>query len=51
MLDLVEMAINNAPLVDTDLSPFYLTFGYHPTMLTDVLKYTGPDAHDAETFE
>ena len=30
VLDIVEMAVNNAPLVETDFSPYYLTFGYHP---------------------
>ena len=30
LLDMVEMAINNAPIANTELSHFYLNLGYHP---------------------
>ena len=30
-LDFVEIAINNAPIADTELSTFYLNLGYHPS--------------------
>ena len=30
LLDMVEIAINNAPIAKTELSPFYLNLGYHP---------------------
>ena len=42
LLDMVEMAINNAPLVDTDYSPYFLTYGYHPTFYSDLPPYKGP---------
>ena len=29
-LDMVEIAINNAPIANTGLSPFYLNLVYHP---------------------
>ena len=34
VLDVVEMAVNNAPIVETDFSPYYLNLGYHPTFYT-----------------
>ena len=40
MLDLVEMALNNAPLVETDFSTFYLTYGYHHTFYHDLQQFT-----------
>ena len=42
MLDYVEMAINNAPLVSTDYSPYFLNYGFHPTFFTDLPEYQGP---------
>ena len=36
VLDIVEMWLNNAPLVETDFSPYYLTYGYHPTFYNDL---------------
>ena len=36
LLDMVESAINNAPIANTELSPFYLNFGYHPHLWFDV---------------
>jgi hypothetical protein len=35
-IDLVEIAINSAPLAGTELSPFYLNLGYHPTFFFDL---------------
>ena len=43
VLDIVEMAVNNAPLVETDFSPYYLTYGYHPTFYHDLPEFTGAD--------
>ena len=40
IVDIVEMAVNNAPLVETDFSPYYLTFGYHPTFYHDLPEFT-----------
>ena len=36
MLDSVEIAMNSAPVAWTDYSPYYLTYGYHPTFLHDL---------------
>ena len=36
LLDLVEIAINNAPIADTELSPFYLNLGYHQRFFFDI---------------
>ena len=43
VLDIVEMAVNNAPLVETDFSPYYLTYGYHPTFYQDLPEFTGAE--------
>ena len=45
VVDYVEMAINSAPLVDTDYSPYYLTYGYHPAMYLDLPSASIP-THD-----
>ena len=37
------MAVNNAPLVETDFSPYYLTYGYHPTIYHDLPEFTGAE--------
>ena len=37
------MAVNNAPLMETDFSPFYLTYGYHPTLYHDIPEFTGAE--------
>ena len=42
VLDIVDMAVNNAPLVETDFYPYYLTFGYHPTLYHDLPEFTQP---------
>ena len=42
MLDLVEMAVNNAHLVDSDYSPYYPTHGFHPTFYGDLTPFRGP---------
>ena len=39
LLDMVEIAINNAPFVNTELSPFYLNLGYHHHFWFDVPKF------------
>ena len=31
-----SIAINNAPIADTELSPFYLNLGYHPQFFFDI---------------
>ena len=38
LLGMVEIAINNAPFANTELSPFYLNLGYHHHFWFDVLK-------------
>ena len=38
LLDMVEIAINNAPFANTELRPFYLNLGYHHHFWFDVLK-------------
>ena len=43
VLDIVKMAVNNAPLVETDFSPYYLTYGYHPTFYHDLPESTGDE--------
>ena len=37
ILPLIEFAVNSAPSRTTGYSPFYLTYGYHPTTPTDLL--------------
>ena len=39
LLDMVEIAINNAPIANTELSPFYLNLGYHPHFWFDVPNF------------
>ena len=36
MIVLAEIAINGAPIANTEYSPFYLNFGYHPVFLWDL---------------
>ena len=36
-LPAVEMAINNAPIASTPYSPYFLNYGFHPCLLSDVL--------------
>ena len=36
---MVEIAINNAPIAKTELSTFYLNFGYHPHLWFDVRNF------------
>ena len=43
VLDVVEMAVNNAPLVDSDFSPYYLNYGYHPTFYHDLEPFKGSE--------
>ena len=33
---LAEIAINVAPIANTEYSPFYLNFGYHPVFWWDL---------------
>ena len=39
LLDMLEIAINNAPIANTELSPFYLNLGYHPYFCFDVPNF------------
>ena len=39
LLDMVEIAINNAPIANTELSAFYLNLGYHPHFWLDVSNF------------
>ena len=39
LLDMVEIAINNAPIANTELSPFYLNLGYQPHFWLDVQNF------------
>ena len=36
MLDVVEIAINDAPIADAELSPFYINLEYHPQFSFDI---------------
>ena len=38
-LDVLE--VSNAPLVETDFSTYYLTYGYHNTLCHDIPGFTG----------
>ena len=42
------MSINNAPLGDSNHSPFYLNYGFHPTMPVD-LRYIRSSAIEPQT--
>ena len=37
------MALNNAILVETDFSPYCLTYGYYPTFNNDYPEFTGAE--------
>ena len=37
------MAVNNAPLVETDFSTYYITYGYHHTFYHDLPEFTGAE--------
>ena len=43
VLDIVEITVNNAPLVETNCSPYYLTYGYHHTFYHDLPEFTGAE--------
>ena len=36
LIVLAEFAINEAPIANTEYSPFYLNFGYHPVFWWDL---------------
>ena len=37
ILSIVELAINSTPNKNTGYSPFYLNYGYHPTVPSDLI--------------
>ena len=39
LLDMVEMAINNALIANMELSHFYMNLGYHPYFWFDVPNF------------
>ena len=39
LLDMVEIVINNAPIANTELSPFYMILGYHTHFWFDVPNF------------
>ena len=39
LLDFVEIAINNAPIANTELIPFYPNLGYHPHFFFDIPNF------------
>ena len=41
------MAINNAPILDSEFSPYYLNYGFHPCLECDLFSLHAPQ-HDAE---
>ena len=49
LLSLAEMAINNAPISDTEYSPYYLNYGYNPALFGDVPDPTDPVENEDET--
>ena len=46
-LDMVEMTINNAPIGPTPHSPYFLNYGFHPTLVPDVYDETLPQFQPA----
>jgi hypothetical protein len=42
LLVLAEIAINSAPIANTEYSPFYLNYGYHPTFWWDLPENAEP---------
>ena len=43
-----EMAMNNAPIMNTDFSAYYLNYGYHPCLEADLCSF---HAHQHDKFE
>jgi len=47
----VEMAINNAPVMGTEFSPYYLNFGFHPAIIADLPRQLkDPADEDIDEF-
>ena len=42
VVDMVEMAINNAPLLDSEYSAFYINYGFYPAMYLDLPSSSVP---------
>ena len=51
MSDMVETAINNAPIANTELSHFYLNLGYHPHFWFDVPNFDEVRLECAQTIQ
>ena len=49
VLDILKMAVSNAPLVETYFSTYYLTYGYHPTFYHDLPEFTGAEKKKSNT--
>ena len=47
LLALVEIQINHAPIGTTELSPFYLNYGFHPVFQLDVLAVSKPHPEES----
>ena len=47
-LPTVEMVVNSLPNRNTDYSPFYLMYGYHPVLPIELLK--GDESRNVETL-
>ena len=43
-----EMAMNNAPIMNTDFSAYYLNYGYHPCLKADLFSF---HAHEHDKLE
>ena len=43
LLTLAEIAINSAPIANTEYSPYYLNYGYHPTFWWDLPEAKEPE--------
>ena len=43
---MAEIAINSAPIANTEYSPFYLNYGYHPTFWWDLPQAIEPTSND-----
>ena len=46
LLPLAEIAINSAPIANTEYSPFYLNYGYHPTFWWDLPQALEPVSNE-----
>ena len=46
-----EMAMNNAPILNTDFSAYYLNYGYHPCLEADLFSFHAPQHDQVEPVD